>query len=108
MNNGGGPRRGAPLKNIKVVAIWKCAANNKTPCRARCFHRAGEKHKLRVTNLKTFVGDDACIVPRNLTMLQTTKLQDSLPNCRAGSPVKSNIGNSREERKVTVCGYGDE
>ena len=32
-----------------------------------------------VTNLKTFVGDDACIVPRNLTMLQTTKLQDSLP-----------------------------
>ena len=22
--------------------------------------------------------------------------------------VKSNIGNSREERKVTVCGYGDE
>lgn len=27
---------------------------------------------------------------------------------RGAHCVKSNIGNSREERKVTVCGYGDE
>ena len=28
--------------------------------------------------------------------------------CRAGCPVKRNIGNSRERRWVTVCGYGAE
>ena len=45
-----------------------------------------------------FVGDDA---PYRAG-------KDTWPICRGAPDVKSNIGNSREERKVTVCGYGDE
>ena len=71
---------------LRVVAIWKCAANNKTPCRARCLHRAGEKHKLRVTNLKTFVRDDACIVPRNPAALRTFAPKSQTPNRSPAKP----------------------
>ena len=80
--------------------------NDKTICRARCPHRAGENHKPFVTNLQTIcrgrwalpniphinaarnlsVGDDACIVLLELCLIAHYKF-DVLPCPMVGGGV---------------------